>query len=125
LEEQIKRLAENLRVPVSNLVRNMLEDALVASRRLIERSTLPGGVVDEAGGPDNPNNLADVYGWQGLTINQATPCVRCGRQLVAGEEAYLGLTDRPRDTRVFCCSACLPRPGQDSNEKGDIDGRQG
>jgi hypothetical protein len=100
LEEQIKRLAEALRVPVSNLVRNMLEDAIDVTRRV--RDQIPHSEAD----------FSSIFGWQGLTLNLSTPCARCGRKLEAGEEAYLGLTDRPREAKVFICSACLPRPSQ-------------
>lgn len=104
LEEQIKRLAEGLRVPVSNLVRNMLEDAIVMTRRV--RDHVPGFMgVSSA----EPSDLSDVFGWQALTLNIATPCQRCGEALGAGDDAYLGLSDRPRDKRVFICPTCLPR----------------
>ncbi len=106
LEEQIKRAAEALRVPVSNLVRNMLEDAIDMGRQV--RDSLPRAAKAAAAADE----LADVFGWQALTLNVAVPCARCGKSLEAGDEAYLGLTDRARDARVFICSACLPRPGQ-------------
>src|SRR5688572_23181356 len=104
LEEQIKRLAEGLRVPVSNLVRNMLEDAISMTRRM--RDQLPGvmGVPAEPLPPD----LSVIYGWQDLTLNVASPCARCGQGLVPGDQAYLGLSDT-REPRVFICPACLPR----------------
>lgn len=103
LEEQIKRLAEGLRVPVSNLVRNMLEDAIDVTRRVA-----------------TPTKTTDIYGWQELILNVVSRCVRCERELESGEQAYVGLTNHPRDTKQFCCPACLPR----RNGKGDSHGRQ-
>ncbi len=82
-----------MRVPVSNLVRNILEDAVGGSR------PLPGP-------GDDP--LDAVYGWQSLTLNQLVPCERCRAALSAGVKAYLGLSDR-QQRRVFVCSDCLPR----------------
>lgn len=112
LEEQIKRLADSLRVPVSNLVRNMLEDAIDVTRRVRDR-------VPDYSAPDFApvDDLADIYGWQGLTLNVVTACSRCRRRLMAGEDAYVGLSDRQRAPRVFICSACLPRPGRDDRTK--------
>ena len=95
LEEQIKRLAEGLRVPVSNLVRNMLEDAIDVTRRVA------------------PQREAEIYGWQDLILNVVAPCVRCGKEMDAGERAFVGLTNHPRDAKQFCCSKCLPRKGHD------------
>ncbi len=100
LEEQIKRLADSLRVPVSNLVRNMIEDAIDVTRRM-------------AG-----DSLAGVYGWQKLILNVDTTCARCHRALRPGDTAYVGLSQSARDAKHFICSDCLPR-------KGDSDGRQG
>jgi hypothetical protein len=103
LEDQIKRLAEALRVPVSNLVRNMLEDAIVMTKRV--RDQLPTG-KSAASHPPAPD-LSTVYAWQEITLNVATPCGRCARDLHPGDHAYLGLSDA-RDPRVFICPACLP-----------------
>ena len=100
LEEQIKRLAGSLRVPVSNLVRNMLEDAIDVTRRMAGHS------------------LANVYGWQELVLNGEVPCALCQRSLPSGEKAYVGLSHSARDAKHFICSNCLPR-------KGDSNGRQG
>lgn len=105
LDEQIKKLAEGLRVPVSNLVRNVLEDALVMTRRI--------GAPPQAG-------LNDIYGWQGLVLNVEAPCARCGASLEPGVEAYVGLSADAREPKQFICSACLPRP-----KKGNDNGRQG
>jgi hypothetical protein len=91
LEEQIKRLADSLRVPVSNLVRNMLEDAIDVTRRM-------------AG-----DHLAGVYGWQELVLHVEVPCAICGRTLGSGDTAYVGLSHSTRDAKHFICSDCLPR----------------
>jgi hypothetical protein len=93
LEDQNKRLAEGLRVPVSNLVRNMLEDAIDVTRRF-------GAAAAPA-----------IYGWQQLILNVVAPCSGCGTELEAGERAYVGLTMDPRETKQFICSACVPRKG--------------
>jgi hypothetical protein len=93
LEDQIKRLAEALRVPVSNLVRNMLEDAIEVTRRV-------SGLAPP---------LADVYGWQELVLNLDVACARCERPLHAGDRAFVGLTTHARDSKQFVCSDCLPR----------------
>jgi hypothetical protein len=101
LEEQIKRLAEALRVPVSNVVRNMLEDAIEVTRRV-----------------SAPRSLSDVYGWQELVLNVDVPCARCDTALHAGDTAHVGLTTHARDPRHFICSACLPRKGASHGRQG-------
>jgi hypothetical protein len=111
LEDQIKRLAEALRVPVSNLVRNMLEDAIDVTRRM--RDHIPGG--DHA--KEQEDLLAEIYGWQGLTLNVDVACARCKTEMAAGEQAHVGLSNHPRDAKVFVCSSCLPGAGATNGQR--------
>jgi hypothetical protein len=120
LERELKRFADNLRVPVSNLVRTILEDALsvadaatenveerlkrAAHQLEVEREKLKKKVL--------PDPLSDVFAFQDVTLAQPAQCVKCGRELRAGEKAHLGLTDgpaRPGARRIFACDACIPK----------------
>jgi hypothetical protein len=120
LERELKRFADNLRVPVSNLVRTILEDALsvadaatenveerlkkAAHQLEVEREKLKKKVM--------PDPLSDVFAFQDVTIAQPAQCVKCGRDLKAGEKAHLGLTDgppRPGARRIFACDDCIPK----------------
>jgi hypothetical protein len=120
LERELKRFAENLRVPVSNLVRTILEDALdvadaatenvetrlknAAHQLEVERERLKKRVL--------PDPLADVFAFQDVTVAQPTQCVKCGRDLPPGAKAHLGLSDgpaRPGSRRIFACDACIPK----------------
>ena len=118
LERELKRFAENLRVPVSNLVRTILEDALnvadaatenveerlkkAAHQLEIERERLKKRV--------HIDPLADVFAFQAVTLAQGSSCVKCEREMKPGERAHLGLTDGPpRGRRIFVCEACLPK----------------
>ena len=80
LEAELKRFAQNLRVPVSNLVRTILEDAIVvadaagdrvegrlrkaASQLQTERERLRRKIKADP--------LSDVYAFQEVTIAQPT-----------------------------------------------------
>jgi hypothetical protein len=120
LERELKRFADNLRVPVSNLVRTILEDALnvadaatenveerlkkAAHQLEVEREKLKKRVL--------PDPLSAVFAFQDVTIAQPAQCVKCGRDLKAGERAHLGLTDGPAyagTRRIFACDACIPK----------------
>ncbi len=122
LERELKRFADNLRVPVSNLVRTILEDALsvadaatenveerlkrAAHQLEVEREKLKKKVL--------PDPLADVFAFQDVTLAQPAQCIKCGRDLRAGEKAHLGLTDGPAHStraarRIFACDACIPK----------------
>lgn len=121
LERELKRFASNLRIPVSNLVRAILEDAIEAADlagetvegRLknaaqqlgLERERLKKRVL--------PDPLADVFAFQQITLAQGSACAKCGRALHAGEDAHLGLFDggvgKAAQTRIVVCTGCVPR----------------
>ena len=129
LEKELKRLATNLRVPVSNVVRAILEDAVtvadVATKRTEaelrgwaekigdERERLRKRVrpseIDEAPAPEDAE-LADdplegVIGFQPLVLASAMKCAKCGRAFDAGDEAFVGIGG---PTRVVIGRECLP-----------------
>lgn len=129
LEVELKRLAEHLRVPVSNVVRAILEDAVdaadVVSRRVegdirgwaeklaAERSRLRSGVqIDGARVAKEPLAAAaldDVLGYQPLILATSATCAVCGRELVRGAEAFLGIRDAgAQGPKVVLGRECLP-----------------
>jgi hypothetical protein len=122
LEQELKRLAENIRVPVSNLVRAILEDAVEMADRagrgveeelrhaattLSSKRSAILGKKDRA--PRQPNALEGVIGFQPLTLASDARCARCERALDAGEDAHLGLNADVSAPRVIVCSDCLPK----------------
>lgn len=116
LEEELKRFAENLRVPVSNLIRTILEDAIAVADRAgdqvetqlrsaaehlhAERARLARKIIRR-------DPLEGVFGFQPLKMNIHSACAQCGALITVGEDAYLGLTDEP-GRRVLACANCVP-----------------
>jgi hypothetical protein len=119
LERELKRFAENLRMPVSNLVRAILEDAVnaadaatenvegrlkrAAQQLASEREKLKRRVL--------PDQFASVYAFQPVTLAQPVACARCSRSLARGEQAHLGMSEPPAKSpaeRIFVCETCLP-----------------
>jgi len=118
LERELKRLAESLRVPVSNLVRAVLEDAVAVADQAgsnvetrlksfaqsleQERDKLRRRVMRDP--------LDGVFAFQPVKLAQPAVCAKCKADLRRGESANLGLHDDPRPgaARVFVCDACVP-----------------
>jgi len=118
LERELKRLAESLRIPVSNLVRAVLEDAVsvadaasenvetrlesFAKKLESERSRLKSRLARDP--------LADVFAFQPVKLALPTRCAKCETELKRGTTANLGLTNEPRPNgeRVIVCDSCLP-----------------
>jgi hypothetical protein len=111
LEDALKREARRRRLPVSLLVRNVLEGALDLVEDIVEtgldvarRSQDLAHVVSRTRGHADD----DVYGWQALILNRAAHCARCEAVLEAGESAHRGLRDRVGPP-VFLCDGCVRR----------------
>jgi hypothetical protein len=120
LETQIKQVADALRVPVSSLVRNILEDSMhalesAASRGLSEVQTILAESMRARAERRAEKEFGDVIGWQPLSLNQPTQCARCGQELHAGEPAHLGVKERP-GSRVIICARCVPQPSATNKE---------
>src|SRR5438093_9340919 len=84
LEDAIKTKARRLRIPVSNLVRNVLEQAF----ELVEEVVDDGLEIANAArrGAERVREAAtrararsaSVYGWQELILNRDERCASCG-----------------------------------------------
>lgn len=118
LERELKRFADNLRVPVSNLVRAILEDALSvadAAGTSIEDRLKNAAKVLEAERERLKKKvqidpLAGVFAFQDVTLAQPSACAKCAKELPRGARAHLGMSEGPRrGPNVIVCDACLPR----------------
>ena len=134
LEQELKRLAENIRVPVSNLIRTILEDAVdMADRagRGVEEelrhaaSTLSSkrenilskGKKRAQAASRKADALEGVIGFQPLSLATDSRCAKCDAALDVGEEANLGVSADPTAARVVICNECLPRSRGSKKEK--------
>jgi predicted transcriptional regulator len=119
LEQELKRFADNLRIPVSNLVRTILEDAVSVAD--VASSNVEAGLKSAAAqlhaererlrSRVRVDPLKGVYAFQDVTLAQKAACVRCRTELGPGTRAHLGLTDTtvPGAPRIFVCGDCVPR----------------
>jgi hypothetical protein len=116
LEAELKRFAQSMRVPVSNLVRTILEDAVAVADRAtarVERElrTTAEHLHDERGKMKRAvarlDPLEGVFGYQPLMMAVAAPCGRCTSPLQPGAQAWLALSDR-EGPRLFVCARCVP-----------------
>ena len=105
LDEALRRAADDLRVPVSNLVRNLLEDAFdVVESVSVSIGDLVNDVVDEAQGLRNrfPDDWRD----------QAGEAVRDARERV--RRARREARERTRDARARAEASRESRPSTES-----------
>ena len=146
LEQELKRVANAWRVPVSNVVRALLEDALdtldvvgakaegelrevvellASERHRFQRrsseqlSKIPGTESAEPLEPDPPADpLAGAVGVTPITLVHDTVCGVTGETLPAGSEAYMVLFDDPSQKLITGRDA-LPQASTPNQEKAD------
>ncbi|MEE4250453.1 MAG: hypothetical protein V2I38_07675 [Alcanivoracaceae bacterium] len=129
LESTLKEAAEQKRMTVSHLIRNVLEDTfnlvdgIVAdSSALVEHvtrdarrlaATARGEASDKPltpakqGGTLASQLLDSVDAWQDVIVNKPDQCIECGKELARGERAFRGLTTAPGIPAVWLCSHCI------------------
>lgn len=127
LEQELKRLAESLRIPVSNVVRTILEDTLdavdvagrraegeirsVAERLAEERRRLREPIESrlDATPTRAPSPvLLGALGFVPLVLAGEQTCAVTGVRLAEGANAYLVLFAEP-DRRVFVAPDVPPK----------------
>ena len=127
LQTTLKEEADRRRLTVSHLIRSILEDTFhLVDDVVTDIDKVVNDSVDLAmnvgrnarklakqipqSKPAKTNwdrGLEDVYGWSELVLQRPAKCKRCSDELERGEQAFVGLTDKPRRSRVWLCGACM------------------
>ena len=102
LHNNLVAQARRLRVPVSNLVRNILED----STRMVENIVDSGIEIAEAIGKGmDKEDLSSVLGWQPMLANKRLACSHCGHPIQKGSEAFMSV-GAPGSRAFVICEDC-------------------
>lgn len=127
LQTTLKEEADRRRLTVSHLIRSILEDTFhLVDDVVTDIDKVVNDSVDLAmnvgrnarklakqipqSKPAAKNwdrDLDDIYGWSELVLQRPAKCKRCGDELERGEQAFVGLTDKPRRSRVWLCASCM------------------
>lgn len=98
LRERVLERAEALGIPVSILIRNVLEEYFGAG----------AGAADGQTARKMSSRVSDfnhVLGWEEITLNKRVECARCGVWLQPGMRVTLGLIG-PGEGHVILCDRC-------------------
>ena len=103
LRDSVIRRAKQLDIPVSILIRNILEEAFKEGQAA---SAMVSSEAEQATIKPVQNKFSAVLGWEKLQLNKTVSCSSCGVELVQGIEAFLGLgASEP----VVICASCKGR----------------
>jgi hypothetical protein len=117
LERELKRFADNLRVPVSNLVRTILEDAVsvadAATENVEERLKMAARHLEKEREKIKKrlehDPLEGIVAFQDVVLAVPAVCSKCAADMPRGTRAHLGIGELPGHPRRFVCDNCLPR----------------
>ncbi len=144
LEQELKRVANAWRVPVSNVVRALLQDALdtldvvgakaedelrgVAEKLESERQRIrkrsmegpePAGIQTQASDTQaSRHSLDGAIGVTPITLVHDAVCGLTGEQLPAGSEAFMVLFEDPR-RKLITGRDALPHASTSNQEQAD------
>lgn len=133
LEDALQKKAVAMRIPVSNLIRNILEDAFqfvenVVADGLSITDTIRKDAISiaettktgfsalkqarnakEKTSPDKTKlktMLSQVYGWQEIVLNKNSACIVCAKEIKRGAKAVMSAGMNPP---VFLCRVCFKK----------------
>jgi hypothetical protein len=121
LEQELKRLAENIRVPGSHLVRAILEDAVAVADRAgrgVEEelhkaatnlSSKREAILAKKDKVVTAKALEGVIGFQPMMLATESVCAKCLTALHPGDDAHLGISTDAGAPRVVVCEQCVPK----------------
>jgi len=93
--------AASLGIPVSILIRNILEDAFNIQQSAASEMPAQRRVTEDV----EPCTFPAVIGWEKISLNRSMQCTSCGRQLAAGSMVSLGLA-MPVEEHAILCAKC-------------------
>jgi predicted DNA binding CopG/RHH family protein len=109
LDDAIRAAASELGMSVSNLVRNVLANALevveAATEQVPKRAAAAAASVRARAAA--AEEAVPVLAWQEATLNLNAVCSRCNAILPRGTRAAIAIPDRPTAQRQIQCLPCV------------------
>lgn len=136
LEATLRDAADQNRVSVSHLIRNVLEDTFTLVDNIVADSASlvdtvrrdaqriaasarrapppPGSSARPASAPTPADGavprdaaLDDIDAWQEVVVNRPARCAQCDAALARGQRAFRGLSSVPGTPPAWLCPSCL------------------
>jgi len=106
LKDKVIERARDTGVPVSILIRNILEEAFREGRDGAQTRTSRGAETGaETHLIEARHRFSTVIGWEQIKLNRTMSCSGCGKRIDAGARVTLGLV-APGEEHVILCGLC-------------------
>ena len=107
LKERVILRAVELGIPVSILIRNILEAAFsdTAFKQDIHKTRIGTDVYRNGSDKVASNQFPSVLGWEDIRLNRSASCAGCGKNLQPGSHVTLGISS-PGEERIILCDIC-------------------
>ncbi len=101
LKEKVIAHANRMDIPVSILIRNILEEAFADSQPDMGEVAVAG----DSGKTRDEDRFPSVIGWEKIVLNRSMRCTGCNAELPSGAVVTLGLPI-PGEDHVILCAKC-------------------
>jgi hypothetical protein len=101
LKDRVIAKADEMNIPVSLLIRRVLEEAFSDGTERQSGWTFLKSAVSE-NKANEIDKLADIIGWKAMEVNQDRSCERCREPLPKGSEAELGFSASDSGYVIVC-----------------------
>ena len=107
LKERVIAQAEQLGIPVSLLIRKVLEEAFGSQsfRRVVGHNNVSITASNNSSENVAENNYPMVLGWEEIRLNRPMTCVGCDKRLEPGMRVTMGIS-APHEERIILCEIC-------------------
>ena len=103
LKDRVIQRARELDLPVSLLIRKVLEDAFAVDGTKFP--DISSNIVADKRTEVESDPFLSVFAWKAIELNQAYECDRCDASLKPGEHAAMGIL-KGDEGSVFVCNSC-------------------
>lgn len=105
LKDRVIQRAEEMQIPVSLLIRKVLEEAFAENSTTLSNLLNQKNITEDKNKVEKPRQYADIVGWKSIEVNHDRSCERCREPLPKGSEASLGFT-LSDSSYVIVCHQC-------------------
>ncbi|MDX1810536.1 MAG: hypothetical protein R3240_01195 [Gammaproteobacteria bacterium] len=102
LKERVIKYAEEMQIPVSLLIRKVLEERFPENSSTINDMAESKPISENKEKLEKNNKYADIVGWKAIEVNHDRSCERCKEPLPKGSEASLGFNASDSGYVIVC-----------------------